>query len=317
MNREAPEPPPACELSVVLCTRNPRPALLAEVIGRLRDQSLDSARWELVVVDNGSDPPVSGVGDGFPAERRLIVEPEPGLTRARIRGIREARGWLIVFVDDDNLLDGDYLRTALDIAGRQPRLGVFGGRISPRFETPPPAWLEPFRSHLAIVDFQHDDARGSDGPPIVPCGAGLCVRREAALAYADMAAADPQRLGLDRSGHSTMSCGDTDLVLSCLDRGWESGRFVALHLTHVIPAERLTLDYHVRLAADIGYSFGLLEAIRGRTSLIRVASAGLRSLRAWLGIVHRGPVRQIELAFHCGVYRGLAGRIPAGLPARL
>lgn len=305
VNHEIPTSPPARELSVVVCTRNPRPALLAETLGCLANQSIAPVRWELVVVDNGSAPPVRGVIDDFPAAWRLVVEPEPGLTRARLRGIREARGGLIVFVDDDNLLDTDYLQTAADIAARHPKLGAFGGRISPRFEVPPPEWLEPFRSHLALVDFQRDDMWGSEGPPIVPCGAGLCVRREAALAYAEMVAADPRRLGLGRTASSTISCDDTDLVFTCLDQGWTSGRFVALHLTHVIPAERLTLEYQVRLAAGIGYSYGRLEAIRGRASKIRIARAALRSLRAWLGILHRGPVREIELAFHYGVYRGI------------
>lgn len=303
----------ACDVSVVVCTHNPRPAVLAEVIDHLHAQSLDPARWELIVVDNASDPAVGDLAVRVPAACRIMVEPEPGLTRARIRGITEARGGLIVFVDDDNLLDRDYLKTAVGIAARLPRLGAFGGRISPRLEVTPPEWLRPFRGHLAIVEFDADAvSERADRGAIVPCGAGLCVRREAALAYAELAAADPRRLGLDRTADAMTSCGDTDLVFTCLDQGWATGRFVALHLTHVIPAERLTLEYHLRLARGIGYSCGRLEAIRGHASTLRIASAWLRTLRARLGILHRGPVQSLEVATHEAFFRGLRSLGPRG-----
>ena len=58
------------DLSVVLCTYNPRPRVLAEVLDALREQTLPKDRWELVVIDNNSDRPLTAAtldqGRGLP-----------------------------------------------------------------------------------------------------------------------------------------------------------------------------------------------------------------------------------------------------------
>jgi len=293
-------------ISVVICTRNPRPAVLARALRCIASQTLPGHQRECLVIDNASDQPVSAVVEQAGVECRVVVEPEVGLTAARLRAIRETTGRLLVFVDDDNLLDSDYLEQALRIAGEYPRIGAFGGRISPEFEVPEPDWLWPFRSHLALIDLDRDFWTNNPADhAAIPCGAGLCIRREAALAYSEAVAADPRRQALDRSAAGTLSCGDTDMVLSCADAGWGMGRFTALHLTHVIPAARLEFAYQKRLAADIGYSYGRLLAIRGEASrgrkLIALAKTGL----AFAGIKHRGKSRSLDVAFHHGVWKGL------------
>lgn len=293
-------------VSVILCTRNPRPDVLRRVVEHLAAQTLPRDRWEPILVDNGSQPAVADVLGPRAAGTRIVVHPDVGLTSARLRGIREATGELFVFVDDDNLLAADYLATAIAIAERYPTIGVFGGRISPEFEAEPPAWLKPFWSHLALITFDRDEwANLSDDRAVIPCGAGLCIRRTLALRYADRAGSDPRRLRLDRAGTSTLSCGDTDMVLTCLDEGWGSAKFAALHLTHIIAAHRIEFSYHKRLAYDIGFSYGRLLSIRGSSSrgrrLIALVKAGL----ALLGVKHRGKARALDLAYHWGFYRGL------------
>lgn len=295
-------------VSVILCTRNPRRAVLHRVLSSLAAQTLPKDRWELIVVDNASEPPlVLGAVAGL-SNLRTVVESATGLTAARIRGIGEARGELVVFVDDDNLLDVDYLEKAVGIAEEYPRIGAFGGRISPEFEGEEPEWLRPFRSHLALADFARDEWSNVTGErAVLPCGAGLCMRLPLARQWAERAAADPRRLALGRSGARTLACEDTDMVLSCADAGWGTGRFTALHLTHVIPAVRLAFDYQRRLAADIGYSYGRLLAIRGEATRGRRAIAAAKMVLAFFGVRHRGRSRAIDLAFHKGVWRGLAG----------
>src|SRR6185295_2735522 len=94
------------EISVITCAYNPRPDHLQLVLDALRTQTLDRQRWEYLLVDNASDQ-----GLTFPAEAswhsngRLIREERLGLTPARLRGIQESTGDLLVFVDDDNVLD--------------------------------------------------------------------------------------------------------------------------------------------------------------------------------------------------------------------
>jgi glycosyltransferase involved in cell wall biosynthesis len=260
----------------------------------------------LIVVDNASDPPLELPPLGLGGIRcHTVVEPAIGLTAARIRGIHEATGDLLVFVDDDNLLDPGYLAEAAALAETRPDLGAFGGRISPDFAVEPPAWLAPFRSYLALVDFDRDAwSRRTFPHAVLPCGAGMCIRRPLAEAWARAAAADPRRMAFGRTGDSLASAEDTDMALSCIDRGYATGRFTALHLTHIIPAGRLELDYQLRLARGLGLSYGRLLAMRGdldRRSHLKIRA---RTMLSWLGLKYRGPARVIDLAYHRGFLEG-------------
>jgi hypothetical protein len=303
-------------LSVVLCTWNPRGDVLARVLAALAEQTLPADAWELIVVDNSSNPPVDARLPAASGIRcRTVVEPVVGLTAARIRGIREATGELLVFVDDDNVLDADYLAQAVALAAARRDLGAFGGRTSPDFETPPPEWLRPFYSHLALVECDRDVWSSQPFPhDVLPCGAGMCVRRSLAAAWADDVAADPRRLALGRTGATPLGAEDADLALSCLDRGHATGRFTALHLTHVIPARRLDFDYQLRLAHDLGASYGRLLALRGDLRPGRRLRILARTIVAWLGIKHRGPARAVDLAYYrgflAGAARGAGGPVP-------
>src|SRR5204862_5153681 len=101
------------QLSVILCTHNPRPDYLASTLEALRNQILPQEAWELVLVDNASDPTVvSATRLGWHKNGRQVREEKLGLTPARLRGIAEAKGEMLVFVDDDNVLAADYLTEA-------------------------------------------------------------------------------------------------------------------------------------------------------------------------------------------------------------
>jgi glycosyltransferase involved in cell wall biosynthesis len=55
---------------------------------------------EIVVVDNASTDATAAIAAGFD-KVRVVYEPEKGLTRARQRGLLEARGELLAFIDAD------------------------------------------------------------------------------------------------------------------------------------------------------------------------------------------------------------------------
>jgi len=294
-------------ISVVICTRNPRPEVLARVSAALSEQTLETDRWELLVIDNGSTPAVSPPAMAVGLRSRVVVEPTAGLTPARVRGIREAGGELLVFVDDDNILAADYLAQALRIANEFPQVGVFGGRVVPEFEQPPPAWLQPFLSHLALADFDKDAWSNLPGDRgITPCGAGLCIRRPLAEKWAAEVTADPRRLALGRRPDDAASGEDADMVYTCVVEGAGAGRFRALSLTHVIPAARLDFDYQRRLARGIGWSYGRLLAIRGWATLDRRLLAWAKLVQGFLGLKHRGRSRTLDLDYHRAFLRGLA-----------
>ena len=256
------------QISVCICAHNPREDYLARVLDGVARQTLAPDRWELILVDNKSRDPLEGRVDlAAIRNARIVSENTLGLTHARLRAIREAAGNVLVFVDDDNVLDVDYLEGALAILDDNPFIGVIGGRCRGAFESPPPRWTRRFLPYLAVVDHGPNPVWGrcaGGHEPWFPCGAGLVIRRPLAEAYARQLEADPERMGLDRRGGSLGSAGDIDMILTVMDEGSAAGYFPQLSLTHLIPAGRLRFGYlkrMIRQSNDTTYGLYLRRGI--------------------------------------------------------
>lgn len=261
-------PSPGREASVVMCTHNPRPDILARTLAALRAQSAPPGRWELVIVDNASTPALAGRVDlSWHPAARVVREERTGLTHARLRGIAEADAPLIVFVDDDNLLAPDYVETAVQLGCDHPFLGAWGGAILGEFEIEPPAWMGRWLGLLAIRDCRRvswtNEPYGSQSTPV---GAGMCIRRRVAEAYAAATAQDPFKIGLGRAGSSMMACEDTEMAHASFEFGLGVGLFPQLMLRHLIPAERLAVPYLERVAEGRQASVVVMRALRGDTT---------------------------------------------------
>ena len=254
------------KISVIICTHNPRKNYLERVLKALKAQTLSQEAWELLLIDNASDTNLaSEINLSWHLNSKHIREDQLGLTPARLRGIKEAVAETIIFVDDDNVLDLDYLEVALRIDRDFPLLGAWGGQIRAEFEVLPPDWAKPYLPLLAIREFEQDKwSNLLHQHETTPCGAGLCVRRIVADQYAKLVQSDPKRLGLDRRGSNLTSSGDSDLAFTACDVGLGTGQFVALKLTHLMPANRVQEDYLLRLFESMVYSGAVLSSSRGK-----------------------------------------------------
>ena len=167
------------DISVIICSHNPRPTYLRRVLDALRNQTLPVERWELLLIDNASKERLDTLWDlSWHPNGRHIFEGQLGVAYARQRGIREMSADLLVFVDDDNVLDLDYLRKAVSIDHQWPELGAWGsGVINPEFEVEPPDYLKELVPYVALRNA--DNAYWSNVPTCkwaTPWGAGHCVR---------------------------------------------------------------------------------------------------------------------------------------------
>jgi Glycosyl transferase family 2 len=266
-------------LSVIVPAHDPRIDYLGSALGALRAQTLATSRWELLMVDNKSEPALQGRLDlGWHPNARIVREESLGLTRARLAGFEAMQGELAVLVDDDNVLAPDYLEQVLGIAGGSTFLGVWGGVIEPRFEAPelaPPQSLFALLTlRTAAMDLWSNDIGHHAS---TPWGAGLCVRHTIALQYAHELRTNPHRQALDLQGNRLLYGGDTDIAYTACRMGLGKGVFTRLKLEHLIPASRCTAEYLCRVAEGRGYSEVLHElALNGRLP------AASSSFGAWL-----------------------------------
>jgi len=267
------------EISVILCTHNPRTEFLERVLDGLRLQTLSDQRWELLVIDNASAPALADlITLEWHPNAKIVVEPTQGLTSARLTGIQQSNAELLVFVDDDAILAPDYLDHALTIMNSYPLIGAFGGSIRLEFQSPPAEWTRPHWPRLAERSVRKPIwSNFSSLPATTPWGVGMCLRQQVADKYSSLVKRDPVRLGLGRSGSSLMSGEDDDMARTSHLLGMATGLFPELNLLHLIPDERLREDYLIRLVEGQSYSGIIVETLHGARCAVPTI----------------GPVRQI------------------------
>lgn len=259
------------DFSVIICTYNPRPDYLRRVLDALNRQTLPKEHWELLVVDNASRERLADTWDlSWHARARHIREDRLGLTTARLRGITEARGQFLIFLDDDNVLAPDYLEQVSALSAQYPYLGAFGsGRLEPEFEIQPPPEIRPRLPFLALRCVA--SARWSNNDrdfESIPWGPGLCVSRPVADLYLQFVGSLDITTPLDRKGDALFFGGDDLFSTVAVSVGHGFGIFPQLRVTHLIPACRLNRSYFLRLIQSHAYSSAvrhyLLDGIQPR-----------------------------------------------------
>ena len=132
------------KISVILCTHN-RCRSLAEALESIAASTHPEViEWEVLVVDNNSSDLTCQVVESFchrPRSRfRYLFEPRPGKSHALNAGVREARGDILAFVDDDVTVEPTWLQNLTSPLKFGEWAGV-GGRILPARAFSPPRWL--------------------------------------------------------------------------------------------------------------------------------------------------------------------------------
>lgn len=131
-------------ISVIVCTYN-RQDLLPVCLQSLIDQTLDKSLYEVIVINNNSNDETQPVADKIAAGQqnfRVVVETKQGLSHSRNRGLLEATGKYIAYIDDDAKADPNWCHRILNVFQTvQPEPVAVGGKIIPWYETNPPQWF--------------------------------------------------------------------------------------------------------------------------------------------------------------------------------
>jgi GT2 family glycosyltransferase len=213
----AAEPPPSRPLpsaSVAVCTRD-RAEDMARCLPSL--DRLAAAGHEVLVVDNRpSDERTRELVALYPRVR-YVRELRPGLDAARNRALREARGEVVAFTDDDALVDEGWL-DALRARFADPIVALVTGITMPlELETPAQIWFEQTNGFgRGFVPKTYDIANLEPlGAGKVGAGVNMAIRR-AAL----------RQIGLfDEAldgGTAAMSGGDQEFFYRVLSRGYRA-----------------------------------------------------------------------------------------------
>ncbi|MDB4695140.1 glycosyltransferase [bacterium] len=236
-------------LTVAICTWN-RCALLEQTLERMRQLVVPSAvTWELLVVNNNctdqTDAVISRFSECLPIRR--LFEAKPGQTYARNCAINAARGELMIWTDDDVLVDRQWLQNYLHASAEYADASFFGGQILPWFDGTPPKWLErhwrEVESAYAVRDLgnTHQDFTHET----LPYGANFAVRMDTQRKYLF-------DVGIGLRPGSTMRGDETTLLKQMLDDGLEGMWIPEAKVQHFIPKSRQTTNYLWKYAIGQG-----------------------------------------------------------------
>jgi len=228
------------KISVLICTYN-RSQSLGVAVESVAAQSLpQSLDWEILIIDNNSPDQTRQVVEDlqhrYPNHIRYVFEPQQGVSHARNAGIREARGEILAFLDDDETASKDWLQNLTGNLHNGEWAGA-GGRVLPPSSFSPPRWLSTKSSFAngPLAAFDLGLVAGQLSEPAF--GANMAFRREVFDKYGGF------RTDLGRAGKSMISNEDTEFGRRLMAAGLRL-RYEPSALTyHPVEANRLQKEY--------------------------------------------------------------------------
>lgn len=265
-------------LSVIICTYN-REKYIRPLLESLAANDLPKSEYEILLVDNNCTDNTRAVCGEFSKDHpgltfRYMTEPEQGLSAARNKGIREAHGELLVYVDDDALVDPNYLSEYVSHFASHPETMAAGGPIIPLYETEEPKWMTPYTKALLTgwMDFGKHVRHYPKGR--YPGGGNAAYRKE----VFDKVGLFNTSLG--RKGGSLMGSEEKDIFDKMHALGMEVMYLPGPVLHHIIPQTKLEEPYFRRLTLQIGMSERMrTQAISHTKYRKRLVSEGIK----WAG----------------------------------
>jgi glycosyltransferase involved in cell wall biosynthesis len=242
------------QFSIIVCTHNPNEYIFRRLLTALSKFAKSGILFEILLVDNNS---ITSIGlrdyvkdfvENPSHNARVILEVTRGLTSARLRGISEAKNDWLVFFDDDNEPNEDYLAGCSLIISKYPNVCVWGpGIVKVEYlKVKTSKWFNE-NKHFYQESF-HDTVLFDNKPEwcnFYPNGTGLVVKKNVSILYKNLNVMGELTL-TDRIGKSLVSGGDTQLVLCAIKLGYFVGVSPQLKLIHLICENKINRSYLIK-----------------------------------------------------------------------
>src|SRR3990172_1518395 len=221
------------KISVVVCTYN-RSGLLKDVVRSLQEQDFEGDS-EIIIVDNNSTDNTKNVVEELsttsPIPIRYFFENKQGLSHARNRGIDEAHGEIVAFIDDDAVAERQWLSSLIS-AYDDPRVACVGGQIKLLWLSERPEWLVPsMETSLGRLDY--GDTIKELKYPQTPFGGNISFRKN----IFDRVKKFSTDLG--RDAKTLLSNEELELCARLVEEGWIIKYVPNAVIHHKVAPERL------------------------------------------------------------------------------
>lgn len=294
-------------LSIVIATYN-RSAMLMQTLQSVVEQTAPRQEWECVVVNNNSTDDTAEAFAAFAARYpdynlRMELEPNQGLSYARNRGIRESEGEYIAIIDDDERIAPEFVVSYIDLFDTTPDAVAAGGPIVAEYPTGRPRWMSAFTERpIANTMYFGDEVREFPRGR-VPGGGNMALRRSAVRRYGVF------DTSLGYVGESLVGGEETDLFERLQIAEAKYYYVPKAVMYHIIPKEKLTVEYLRRLSYNVGVSQLRRARYYHRKGRVRVKECvkwfATLALAAWYGITLQWRKAKYLVIMRYNITRGL------------
>ncbi|RKP54433.1 glycosyltransferase [Cohnella endophytica] len=234
--------------TVILCTYNSVNRISRAIESVLNQRQYGQLVDKFLIIDNHSTDQTSKIIKTYKnkvSNLCYLYEERQGLSYARLLGVRNTNTEWIIFVDDDNLLDENWIVKAHQYILKNKKIGAFNGAVVPLIEfdmneTEKIILEAAFRAFACThLDKNEIDYRRKKHPEVIPFGAGLVIRSLPLKKLAE----EGWLTSTGRSGTNLVSGEDTEMCVQVHNSGYQYGYNPNMVIEHIIPRFRLNIDY--------------------------------------------------------------------------
>jgi glycosyltransferase involved in cell wall biosynthesis len=267
-------------------------------------QSGNKEAWECIVVDNNSKDntaqPVEEFIKGHPALNfRYCFEAEQGLSHARNRGIREAKGDIIAFIDDDERIVPDFIKAYIQLFDSHADAMAAGGKIIAEYPTGRPAWMSHYTERPIANPMDFGDYICSFPKGCIPGGGNMAMRRELFSTIGLF------NTSLGRTGKRLIGGEESDLFERIASIGMKCYYAPRAVMYHIIPQEKLTEEYFERLCYNTGVSQLTRAQIHNHTTRLYIGEVVKWCATLLLCLFHRPIQSRYLIKMRRNITRGI------------
>ena len=293
-------------LSLVIATYN-RAEQLMVTLGSVAMQNAEAESWECIVVDNNSSDNTRERVEAFKSEHnslniRYIFEQNQGLSYARHAGIVASRGDIVAFIDDDERIVSDFVSAYIDLFDQHPDAMAAGGEIIAEYPTGRPRWMSRYTERPIANPMSFGDRVKLFPSSRIPGGGNMAMRRRVFDSIGMF------NTSLGRTGKRLLGGEESDLFERIVKHEYRVYYAPRAVMYHIIPKEKLSRDYFVRLATNTGISQRTRAELNHTMLKLYVAEVAKWVATLLLCLIHRPAQSRYLILMRKHISKGIFQR---------
>ena len=259
----------------ITCTYN-RDKYIGQTLQSVCDQKYPDNNYEIIVIDNNSTDNTASICKEFRAEYpnknfRYFKEMNQGLSFALNRGIKEAQGEYLIFVDDDETIIPEHLERLDNHLRTYPEAVLCGTPVIPVYEIPEPKWMSRFTQRLIGGYFDQGKEVKILEAKNYPGTGHTIIKKELYERYGNY------NTELGRKGTSLIGAEDKDMFNRLKNNNIVCYYLPDIPIYHHIPPNKMTDEFFHKLTYSIGKSERIrTKAVSEKEFRNRLLSEGIK-----------------------------------------